>query len=137
MKGLHNGKYETFPRTLVDSLLESLRFAKAKPHIPKGSRLLDIGTGDGAFLRYLIGHIHTGVGIDANLTQSVECGDYRLVKGYFPQDFTENGTFDVITMLATVEHIPMDVLPKVADACISTPVGKLLLPRHILAWMAF
>ena len=117
MKGSHNGKFEKFPRTPVDSFLELLRFAKAKPHIPQGGRLLDIGAGDGAFLRHLNGHIHIGVGIDANLTQSVEFGTCRLVKGYFPDDFSEDRTFDVITMLATVEHIPMDVLPKVADVC--------------------
>lgn len=117
MKGSYNGKFEQFPRTPVDSFLESLRFAKAKPHIPKGACLLDIGAGDGAFLRHLNGHIYTGVGIDANLTQSVEFEDYRLVKGYFPHDFDTNRTFDVITMLATVEHIPMDVLPKVSDVC--------------------
>jgi 2-polyprenyl-3-methyl-5-hydroxy-6-metoxy-1,4-benzoquinol methylase len=117
MKGSHNGKFEAFPRTPVDRFLESLRFAKAKPHIPQGACLLDIGAGDGAFLSYLNGHIHSAVGIEANLMQSVEFKDYRLVKGDFPKDFSDNRTFDVITMLATVEHIPMDVLPKVADAC--------------------
>ncbi len=117
MKGSHNGKFETFPRTPVDRFLESLRFAKAKPHIPQGACLLDIGAGDGAFLRSLSGHIHSGVGIEANLTQSVEFEDYRLVKGDFPKDFSEDRTFDVITMLATVEHIPMDSLPEVADVC--------------------
>ena len=79
--------------------------------------VLDIGAGDGAFLSYLNGHIHSGVGIEANLTQSVEFEDYRLVKGDFPKDFSDNRTFDVITMLATVEHIPMDGLSEVADAC--------------------
>ena len=117
MKGSQNGKFEKFPRTPVDRLLESLRFAKAKPHIPKGARLLDIGAGDGAFLQHLNGHIHTGVGIDANLVQSVKFGTCRLLKGYFPNDFSEDRTFDVITMLATVEHIPMDRLTEVADAC--------------------
>lgn len=117
MEGPHNGQFEEFPRTPVDSLLESFRFSKAKPHVPKGASLLDIGAGDGAFLQHLHGHIHTGVGIDASLTQSVEFGVCRLVKGYFPRDFNENRTFDVITMLATVEHIAMDGLPKVADAC--------------------
>ena len=117
MKGSHNGKFEKFPRTPIDRLLESLRFAKAKLHIPQGACLLDIGAGDGAFLRHLNGHIHSGVGIEANLTKSVEFGFYRLLKGYFPDDFSEYGTFDVITMLATVEHIPMDELSKVADTC--------------------
>ena len=117
MKGSHNGKFKKFPRTPMDRLLESLRFKKAKPYIPKGACLLDIGAGDGAFLRHLNGHIHSGVGVEANLTQSVEFGFYRLVKGNFPNDFSDDRIFDVMTMLATVEHIRMDELPKVANAC--------------------
>ena len=37
----------------VDRLLAYLRFAKAKSFIPKGARILDVGAGDGSFLRYL------------------------------------------------------------------------------------
>lgn len=47
----------------------------------------------------------------------MEFGTCRLVPGYFPRDFVENRTFDVITMLAVVEHIPMNLLPEVVDAC--------------------
>lgn len=118
---IKNGKYsncDSYPRTLLDSLFEFLRFTKVESYIPKGARLLDIGTGDGNFLRYLNGHIHAAVGIDAHLTQAVEFDTCRLIPGYFPHDFREDGTlFDVITLLATVEHIPMDTLPRVVDAC--------------------
>jgi len=48
--------------------LERLRFAKVQPHIPKGARLLDVGTGDGTFLRILDTHIQAGIGIDPILT---------------------------------------------------------------------
>ena len=108
---------DRFLKKPVDSILEYLRFAKAKLYIPKGATLLDVGAGDGNFFRYLNGHIQSAVGIDSNLTQSVEFGDCRLIPGYFPHDFVESGTFDVITMLAVIEHIPEDVLPEVADAC--------------------
>ena len=57
------------------------------------------------------------MGIDSNLTNAFEFGTCRLIPGYFPQDFVESRTFDVITMLAVIEHIPKDVLPEVADAC--------------------
>jgi len=108
-----------FPRTPVDRLLETLRFAKATPYIPRGARVLDIGTGDGAFLRHLTGHIRSGVGIDANLPHAAAIASepYRLVRGSFPEDLNGAGIFDVITMLATVEHIPMNVLPTVASGC--------------------
>ena len=101
----------------MDSILEYLRFTKVEPYIPKGVTLLDIGTGDGRFLHYLNGHVQTTVGIDPHLTQTVEFGACRLLPGYFPRDFVECSRFDVITMLAVVEHIPMDVLREVAAAC--------------------
>ena len=31
----------------VDRLLAAMRFAKVKPYIPQGGRLLDVGAGDG------------------------------------------------------------------------------------------
>ena len=61
--------------------------------------------------------MHTAIGIDSHLTQTVKFGTCQLIPGYFPHDFVKDETFDVITMLATAEHIPMDVFPSVADAC--------------------
>lgn len=110
----HNDQY---PRKPLDSVLEYIRFTKAEPYIPKGARLLDIGTGDGNFLRYLNGNIQSAIGIDSHLTESVDFGKYRLVSGNFPDDFETETTFDVITMMAVAEHIPMDLFPDVADAC--------------------
>ena len=108
---------ELIPKKPVDRLLESLRFAKARPHIPKGSHLLDVGAGDGAFLRALNGHVASAIGIDPILTKPIGFNRCRLIPGYFPQDFVYSGAFDVITVLATVEHIPTDKLTAVADAC--------------------
>ena len=114
LKKRNDSQGERYPRTPLDSILEYLRFTKVEPYIPKGVTLLDIGTGDGRFLHYLNGHVQTTVGIDPHLTQTVEFGACRLLPGYFPRDFVECSRFDVITMLAVVEHIPMDVLREVA-----------------------
>lgn len=107
------------PISPVDRLLANLRFAKAKPFIPEGSRILDVGTGDGTFLRFLNGHVASAVGIDPILTEPVELGEsIHLFPGHFPQDFIAcENLFDVITLLAVVEHIPADKLTTVADAC--------------------
>lgn len=119
------------PKKALDRLLESLRFAKATPHIPKGARLLDIGAGDGAFLRTLNGYIQSGVGIDPILTHVVKLGETcRLVPGYFPRDLRAcEVSFDVITLLVVVEHIPTAELTVVADACWSmlTPGGHVVI----------
>lgn len=129
---LKNRKYQQgdqYPRKPLDSFLEYLRFTKVEPYIPIGSRLLDVGTGDGKFLRYLNDNLHSGIGIDSHLTQTVEFGSCCLMPGYFPNDFIRDETFDVITMLAVVEHIPMHVLPSVADACWKylNPEGRLII----------
>lgn len=101
----------------MDRLLESLRFAKAKKYIPKEAYLLDVGAGDGSFLRFLNGHIRSGIGIDPLVDTTIECQTYTLLSGNFPQDFVDCQGFNVITLLAVVEHLPENELHKVADTC--------------------
>ena len=119
-------KHPVVHRKALDRLLESLRFEKAKPHIPRGVRLLDIGAGDGAFLCSLNGYIQSGVGIDPILTHVVEISETcLLLPGRFPQDFGVcESLFDVITLLAVIEHIPTAELTTLADAC-----WKMLVPK--------
>ncbi len=113
----------------MDECLESLRFTKVAPYIPKGTVLLDIGAGDGTFLRYLDDHIAFGIGIDSHLRQHVTFGRCQLIPGYFPYDLQLPTTFDVITMMAVAEHIPMSVYPDVEAACWKylTPNGRLII----------
>ena len=113
----------------LDRLFESLRFAKVQPHIPKGARLLDIGAGDGSFLQTLGGHIQWGVGIDPLLPTAYQTPSYRLICGDFPCDFSVSGHFDVITLLAVIEHLPRAVLQEVVAACwqILSPGGQVII----------
>lgn len=114
-KGSHGSP--RYPRKPLDEMLEFLRFTKVEPYIPQAATLLDIGAGDGNFLRYLDGHLQGAVGVDSHLKQTVEFEMCYLVPGFFPYDFKANSTFDVITMMAVAEHIPMDVFSDVAKAC--------------------
>jgi 2-polyprenyl-3-methyl-5-hydroxy-6-metoxy-1,4-benzoquinol methylase len=102
--------------TPIDRLLCRWRVAKARRHVPAGARLLDVGAGDGTLLRALRGRIAEGVGIDP-LAEPVETADYRIVRGFFPADVPDVGSFDVITMLAVLEHIPEDAQSAVVAAC--------------------
>ena len=106
-----------------------MRFAKAKPYISKGSHLLDVGAGDGTLLRGLDGHVAAAVGIDPILNAPVVFDRYQLVPGSFPDDFVYDGTFDVITLLAAIEHILPKTLPAVASACWNylSPGGRVII----------
>ena len=106
-----------YPRKLLDEILEYLRFTKVEPYIPESATLLDIGAGDGNFLRYLNGHLQSAVGIDSHLKQTIKFRACHLVPGVFPYDFKAELAFDIITMMAVAEHIPMEVFPDVAQAC--------------------
>ena len=117
LKARKNPYGEKYPRKPLDEILEYLRFTKVEPYIPKDATLLDVGAGDGNFLQYLNGHLKNAVGIDAHLKQNIEVETCHLVSGYFPRDFEVDTIFDVITMMAVAEHIPMKSFPHVEKAC--------------------
>src|SRR3954468_21788789 len=87
--------------TPIDHWLERWRIARARPHIPVGARVLDVGSGDGALFRALAGRIGEGVGIDPDVAPS-DVGRYRVVRGWFPHDLPDVGPFGAITMLAVL-----------------------------------
>ena len=113
----------------LDRFLQRWRIVKAAPYIPAGARVLDIGCADGALFRRLRSRIREGVGIDPGVSGACGEGPYRLIAGRFPDDVPAGAPFDVITMLAVVEHIPLEQLPHVAQRCgaLLTSGGRLIL----------
>ena len=101
----------------LDRLLQRWRIARARPYIPPGARVLDVGCADGALFRQLHARIGEGVGIDPALARSADRGKYRLLAGQFSADLPDRRPFDVITMLAVLEHVPPDSHPDLARAC--------------------
>ena len=71
------------PKKTIDRILERLRFTKAKSYIPKGTRLLDIGTGDGTFPRFLDRHIAAAIGIVPLITTPLHLKNTRYCRGLF------------------------------------------------------
>jgi 2-polyprenyl-3-methyl-5-hydroxy-6-metoxy-1,4-benzoquinol methylase len=108
---------EEAPPKVLDRVLRRWRFAKAKPFVRPGDRVLDIGCDDGALFEYLGPRMGFGVGIDPALDQAVHRARYRLVPGRIPEALPTEETFDVVTMLAVLEHLPDDVVRQLAGRC--------------------
>ena len=119
--------------TPLDRALRSLRERQATPHVPRGARLLDVGCGDGHFLRRLGPRVHDAVGIDPDAAEStvVRPGSppYRLIRGRFPYELDTIGQFDVIAMLAVFEHFNDADRPRIVEACrrLLRPGGRVVM----------
>ncbi len=113
----------------LDRVLQRRRIAKAKPLIPSGASVLDVGCSDGALFRQLSSLIGSGVGIDPELREPLVVGNARLYPGRFPKDMPETEPFDVITLLAVFEHVPRSEQTAVAWACsrLLKPGGKVVI----------
>jgi 2-polyprenyl-3-methyl-5-hydroxy-6-metoxy-1,4-benzoquinol methylase len=101
----------------IDKYLRHVRISKARKYIKQSDAVLDIGTGDGIMFEKLRGLIKSGVGIDPLLSIKSEHDYYTLLPGYFPDACPGGTTYDVITMLAVLEHIPDSVQLLLAERC--------------------
>lgn len=89
----------------------------AKRYLPQGAHVLDIGCGtDGALFSVLNGRIGSGIGVDGDAVPE-DYGEFRFISGRAPDDLPAGETFDAITMLAFLEHIPADGQRNIAEAC--------------------
>jgi SAM-dependent methyltransferase len=113
----------------LDRFLRDARIAKARPFVRPGDVVLDIGCADGEMFRRWRGHIAYGVGIEPTLGERVVTDDYELIPGHFPDQVPTDRRFDVITMLAVLEHIPPAGQALLADACaeLLEPGGRVVI----------
>jgi SAM-dependent methyltransferase len=109
--------------TWLDRLLQQWRIRVALRELPRGARVLDVGTYDGKLFR-LAGA--RGIGIDPKLAVAARIPGVRLVQGFFPADLPRLpvGSFDAVTALAVIEHVPDDELLAWASA-----LARLIAPR--------
>ena len=115
----------------TDRLLQRWRIAKIRPFIAPGARILDIGSADGALFAALGNSAGAGsLGVDPTLKQPLTVNGCALLPGFFPQAVpADAGPFDVVTMLAVLEHYPLSAHASLRTGCehFLRPDGKLLI----------
>jgi SAM-dependent methyltransferase len=99
-----------------DVILQRWRIRMAARDLPPRAHVLDIGCGDGLLFNVLKGRIASGVGVDSDAVPE-SYGDFRFIRGRAPDDLPSGETFDAITMLAVLEHIPSEAQRNLAEDC--------------------
>lgn len=131
----------------TDYILQNWRIGKVRRHILPGAKILDIGSEDGALFHLLGALAGAGsMGVDPTLEGQLKVRGFTLYPGSFPEAMPASaGQFDVITMLAVLEHFPESGYEALRAGCQTflRPGGKLLItvpsPRVdlILKWLSF
>lgn len=123
----------------LDRVLQRWRIRKARAYIPPGARILDIGCADGELFRR-VPNLGEGVGIDPDLRPAQsDIPNVVLIRGLFPAALPDDRPFDVITMLAVLEHVPTDGQKPLALDCARhlKPGGHLIItvPSPAVDWI--
>ena len=113
----------------VDRWIQRKRIAEALRWMPNGVDVLDIGCADGALFRQASSVINSGIGVDVDEPTSWPTGPYEFRRGTFPEVLNNGEIFDVVVMLAVVEHVPADIRRTWASSipCLLRPGGRLII----------
>lgn len=102
----------------LDTFLQEWRYRAVSPYIGSGARVLDVGCFDGSMFSWFRGRDITGVGVDSHVVQGIDLpADVELIEGVFPDDIPEGLPYDVVTMLAVIEHVPLKMMATWVVAC--------------------
>jgi 2-polyprenyl-3-methyl-5-hydroxy-6-metoxy-1,4-benzoquinol methylase len=104
--------------TAFDRFIQRYRIRKASAFIRPGDSVLDIGTADGTLFR-MIPNLGDSVGVDPDLNGSLlpQLPNVSFYAGFFPEALPKPLQFDVITMLAVLEHVPSNAQSNLAQSC--------------------
>lgn len=91
-----------------DIYLQKVRISYAEKFILKNSTVLDIGCSDGILFKKLRNKLKYGYGVDLDLIKPVKADLYELIPGTFPEVYPRDIKFDVVILLAVLEHFQPD-----------------------------
>ncbi|MEH2139780.1 class I SAM-dependent methyltransferase [Nostoc sp.] len=128
----------------LEPILRYLRLKRVICHIPKNSVVLDVGCGSSAtFLKSISPHIKQGFGVDFKV-KDFHSGNILTKQLMLENDLPfKDESFDVVTMLAVLEHIEHEneILKEIYRVLV--PQGKLILTvpsvwsQSILEFLAY
>lgn len=92
----------------LDIFIQNQRIKQIKQYLPDNAYCLDIGAFKGELFESCKDKIVKGVGVEPLLKKPIKKKQYTIYPGYFPEALPSDMKmgFDVITMLAVLEHIP-------------------------------
>lgn len=128
----------------LDLWLQRWRLTVAARWIPPGATVLDVGCHQGELFRQIGGRIGPSIGMDPRAVV-VERPGVKLMSLSFAEGMPFNAaSFDVITALATLEHIPNKESFARESARLVRPGGRVIITVptpfadlivHLLVWL--
>lgn len=128
----------------LEPILRKLRLKRVTPHIPRKAILLDVGCGtSAAFLKAISPNIKQGYGVDFKV-EDTQFSNIKTTQLKLNKSLPfEDTSFDVVTMLAVLEHIEkeQEILKEIYRVLV--PGGKLIITvpsvwsQPVLEFMAY
>lgn len=125
--------FADYMRTLIESLVEK--------HGVPGSRVVEVGSGNGAFLRALVeagGETTTGFGFDPAYEgpSTAVDGRVRFMPRFYGPDCA-NVPADIVVSRHVIEHVPdpVDMLQTIRLALGQSPKAKIFLETPDVTWI--
>lgn len=129
----------------LDRFIQRWRMRAAMRFIPVGARVIDVGAHEGELFQALGHGLVNGFGIEPLRKDVLTAPNFTITPGYFPAARPAEGGWDVVAMLAVLEHVPAKEQPALAAACqeLLKPGGRVIITvparavDHILAGLRF
>lgn len=100
---------DPFDQKPLDRFLQRWRIRIALKWIPRPVKLLDIGAFRGELFEAIGNDLEKGLGLEpVQLEPEVRGSNFRIISDTFQNATPTEGQWDAITMLAVLEHIPIE-----------------------------